>query len=385
MSLTKPENLSVVICGCGIVGASAGYYLTKAGGITVTMVDRVGPAAAASGKAGGFLARTWCDKSGYGEFARKSFALHEELNTELGGGIGYRKVRAYSAVIRRAAQKRARGGARSNGTRRVLPGWLDQDLVVRASKIGQDRGTAQVHPELLTRKLIEVSQERGARLEIGEIVDIVPSELDGTTSYRVQLADGRQLEATYVILALGPWTQRALDWISAPLTCRISGVKVHSILFRLTSSFPEVVPQVVFAQYLGGTGPLREPEIYPRPDGTIYCCGDLDSPSDPPEDPATIEPNPVAVEALTQFVISSTLRHTFPVVVKTQACYLPVTSHGLPLIGELPSHRNLFVASGHTCWGILNGPATGLALAELITKGSCSFHNMQCFRPTQSR
>lgn len=26
-------------------------------------------------------------------------------------------------------------------------------------------------------------------------------------------------------------------------------------------------------------------------------------------------------------------------------------------------------AAGHSCWGILNGPATGLVMAELIAEG----------------
>lgn len=29
-------------------------------------------------------------------------------------------------------------------------------------------------------------------------------------------------------------------------------------------------------------------------------------------------------------------------------------------------------AAGHSCWGILNGPATGLVMAELIADGKAS-------------
>ena len=32
------------------------------------------------------------------------------------------------------------------------------------------------------------------------------------------------------------------------------------------------------------------------------------------------------------------------------------------------NHSN-FVTAGHSCWGILNGPATGLVMAELIAEG----------------
>jgi len=55
-----------------------------------------------------------------------------------------------------------------------------------------------------------------------------------------------------------------------------------------------------------------------------------------------------------------------------QACYRPVTDDGLPLIRRVPGVAGAYVATGHGPWGILNAPATGLALAELITNGATS-------------
>ena len=52
-----------------------------------------------------------------------------------------------------------------------------------------------------------------------------------------------------------------------------------------------------------------------------------------------------------------------------QACYLPTTMDGIPVIGPVPGVKGAFVASGHGCWGILNGPATGEAVAELLVDG----------------
>ena len=47
--------MRVVICGGGVIGACAAYFLSRRG-IDVTVVERTEVAAAASGKAGGFLA-----------------------------------------------------------------------------------------------------------------------------------------------------------------------------------------------------------------------------------------------------------------------------------------------------------------------------------------
>jgi glycine/D-amino acid oxidase-like deaminating enzyme len=51
--------MRVVICGGGVVGACTAYFLARRG-IDVMVVERTEVAAAASGKAGGFLALDWC-------------------------------------------------------------------------------------------------------------------------------------------------------------------------------------------------------------------------------------------------------------------------------------------------------------------------------------
>jgi glycine/D-amino acid oxidase-like deaminating enzyme len=56
-------------------------------------------------------------------------------------------------------------------------------------------------------------------------------------------------------------------------------------------------------------------------------------------------------------------------VVAAQACYRPVTRDGLPLIGRVPGIAGAYVATGHSVWGMLNAPATGEAMAELIADG----------------
>ena len=53
-----------------------------------------------------------------------------------------------------------------------------------------------------------------------------------------------------------------------------------------------------------------------------------------------------------------------------QACFRPVTQDGLPLLGPIAGIEGAFVATGHSVWGILNAPASGEAMAELIVEGA---------------
>mgnify|MGYP000367856182 FL=1 len=70
-------------------------------------------------------------------------------------------------------------------------------------------------------------------------------------------------------------------------------------------------------------------------------------------------------------------------VVAEQACFLPCSEDGLPLIGKVPGFEGLYVATGHSCWGILNGPATGASLAELIVHGHSQLVDLSPYDPAR--
>ena len=68
-----------------------------------------------------------------------------------------------------------------------------------------------------------------------------------------------------------------------------------------------------------------------------------------------------------------------------QACFRPITQDGLPLIGKVPQSEGAYVATGHSVWGILNAPATGEALAELIAEGVSPTLDLTPFDPGRLR
>ena len=45
--------------------------------------------------------------------------------------------------------------------------------------------------------------------------------------------------------------------------------------------------------------------------------------------------------------------------------------------------ENAYVATGHSVWGILNAPATGEAMAELIADGTARTTNLSPFDPAR--
>ena len=125
---------------------------------------------------------------------------------------------------------------------------------------------------------------------------------------------------------------------------------------------------------------MLTPELFPRPDGTTYVCA-ISSEEPLPIDPLRAVPDPGAIgrlEALCSAI--SPVLASAPILAR-QACYRPVTQDGLPLIGPVPGVAGAYVATGHSVWGILNAPATGEAVAELIVGGTAHTLDLQAFHP----
>lgn len=104
-----------------------------------------------------------------------------------------------------------------------------------------------------------------------------------------------------------------------------------------------------------------------------------------PDDPEQIVGNPESIRVLKKVAssVSSHLREGEAQVKAEQACFLPCTDDDMPIIGEMPGIKGCYVATGHSCWGILNGPATGAAMAELVLEGRASIVDLSRFSPAR--
>ena len=353
----------VVICGGGVIGASIAYHLARRG-IGATVVERHDIACAASGKSGGFLALDWCDGSPLEPLARKSFEMHAEFARELGVDCGYRRV------ITLGVAASASAGVIPEDARRQSQ-WLDGECAVY-SRLGTRETTAQVHPRLFTRALMKEAQKRGAKVIIGCVDGLEIRESPDTL--RGVRVDGTVIPADAVVIAMGPWSSSACDWLPLP---PVQGLKGFSITLKPES---EVPAEALFVEYLEDSGARLSPEIYPRPDGEVYVCG-LSDGLPLPDDPLSIGADSQATARLRRVAgnVSSILDRSE--VLTENACYRPICADGLPLLGKVPGVVGAYVATGHSCWGILNAPASGAAMAELIADGESSGVDLRSFTP----
>jgi glycine/D-amino acid oxidase-like deaminating enzyme len=351
----------VIVCGAGVVGASVAYFLTRRG-VAVTLFERSGVACAASGKSGGFLALDWCDGSPLGPLARASFALHAELARELGGDHGYRRMDTFML----AARER---GAVGGGHRVVAPTWLDGAGVVTAA-LGSPETTAQVHPARFTSALVAAARAGGATLRVGRVERVVQR----AGAAQGVVVDSETLAADAVVLALGPWTTH----VAGSLLPRVHGLKGYSV----TLAAGDLPAHALFVDYRTASGRALEPEIFPRAEGEVYVCGMAD-PAPLPDSPEGVEVSEAACDVLARAAGRVATALAAAPITRRQACYRPVTDDGLPLIGRVPALRGAYVATGHGPWGMLNAPATGQALAELIADGAPRSVDLAPFDPAR--
>ena len=364
----------VVIVGGGIHAVSTAYFLTQRG-IKPTVVERSAIAAAASGKAGGFLAREWGDGATVA-LHRQGYDLHKTLAAELG-------VESYREVPTLSLAGGGRRKSKSTSTRSPPASWISPNAATEP----MHGATAQVTPLELTTKLWAAAERGGATLLIDTVTGVELDEDDAAVT-AVMLA-GRsgqptRLPADKVVLAMGPWTgPLAEDWLGIEFP--MQGIKSTSIVFA------DCKPVVAapFACFCEEDANGCHLELYPRPNGEVYVCGvggsdyvsgDRLREGGDCESPELIKANPARVEAaIKSFSGLTTLGGRAPDV--AQACMRPCPEDGLPSMGEVPGVAGAFISAGHNCWGILWGPISGKAMAEAVADGKASSVDLRAFDP----
>ena len=358
--------MRAVICGGGVIGACIAYFLSRRG-VDVIVVERAEVAAAASGKAGGFLALDWCGGTPLDALARRSFALHAALPGEIAGDWGHRPMTAYSGFV-----------VPEYDAHRHAPSALDwlADGVVIAGRIGTPETTAIVHPRKFTEAVMSAARDHGAELRRGRITGMI-RHTHGMAARGVEI-DGGVIEADAVVIAMGPWSLLAAEWMSLPA---VFGTRSPSIVYDTGGDVP---PHALFLEYHDEGRAGVTVEVFPRADGSTHVTAWSDE-APLPLDPVAVQPEQDAIERLERLGERLSPLFRAEKIVARQACFRPITQDGLPLIGRVPGSEGLYVATGHNVWGILNAPATGEAMTELIVDGVARSTDLGPFDPIRLR
>jgi glycine/D-amino acid oxidase-like deaminating enzyme len=384
------NSLTGALTGGGIIGCCSAYYLTRHPSFDparhkVTLIEASEIAGGASGKAGGMLAQ-WAYPS---NIVALSYRLHAELAKEHDGinRWGYREVNCGQLVVRGRAltDKKAGDGTSESLQKRSTAAlsklksakipqdldWIEPELLRAYESMSGPGETAQVHPYQFTTSIAKLAEEKGANIVLGQVTDInrSKSSVESVTYTDKKSGETQTIAATDVLVAAGPWTKTILPEVP------ISAMRAHSVVIEPKEPvsayclFTNIEIPANFNPEKKSRPTVAVPEIYARPDRTVYACGEGDRIVPLPKLSSEVEVDQERCQEIIDQVgsISDNLRDGE---VRTrQACYLPnCDSGGGPLVG-LTGVKGLYLAAGHTCWGIQNAPGTGKLMSEFVFDG----------------
>ncbi|KAH7883055.1 FAD dependent oxidoreductase [Phlebopus sp. FC_14] len=409
--MSQTEKRNIVIIGAGIIGCTTAYYLSRhrlyspsTTNITVLEASAHGVAQGASGKAGGLVAK-WAYPR---EIVDISFPEHVRLAEEHNGserwgwrfvgcgsweGKGEDLTRTVGSSVRKGGNMKSLEKtlglvpqSENRSAKRLETGlpddlnWVKEELTESYSPMSGPDGTAQVHPYLFTTSMMELAAEQGVALLKGSATSIERGGGQVTGVKYTDPADNHRtkvIPATHVVLTAGAWSPSIIP--SLP----ISATRAHSVTIRPN---PEVTiaPYVLFTEISLPRGHTVSPEIYARPDNEVYACG----PGDDSRLPLNVDDvlvDYVACDSIREHIASISQELREGTVERRQACFLPVVSvGGGPIIGEAQKiAKGVYIATGHTCWGICNAPGTAKVMAELVMDGKIRSGNLKKLAPSR--
>ena len=353
MSSSKAD---VVIVGGGIAGLSAAYYLGQAG-VKSVVVERDAVGSHTSGFAYGGVGSL----GGPGPtlaVAELGVSLHRELWKTLpeqtGVNMDYRSrpslALAFTEEEVQALKIDLEWKQQQTGydVRRV-----DRNEAMSIEPLASPEilggvyaeGRIDVEPYRLAVALARASEALGASVRTGRVTGL-KRENGRVTAVILEEAE---LSCDHAVLAMGPWSEEASDWLGIPIRVR----PLKGQILRLRSHGPPFRTSVGWGFNYATT----------KPDGLVW--------AGTTQEEAGFDDRPTAAgreQIMTSLLKMAPSLADAELVLQT-ACLRPLSNDGLVLVGKVPGWDGVYMATGAGGSGIALGPALGKIAADLITSG----------------
>lgn len=352
--------VEVAIVGGGIIGCALGYELTRKGA-AVAIVERGSLAREASWASAGIISPPSAANTSpvHTELTTRSLSAYPwliaALQEETGLDVGYRQWGELLIAPTEADAVRLRNVLSWHESLGVDSEWVEPDELrdlepalpegLDGAVLVNDAGSVIVHR--LTVALATAAAQRGARLI--EYTPAVGIDLDGQRAVGVRLPH-EVLAANTVVLAAGAWTNRFGVELGQPLPT----VPVKGQMLSIVN--PPIRPQHI----IGGAGGY----LVPRTDGSIAVGATEEQAGfDKRVTPAGVRELIGLIEALSPGLLEGEIAATW-------AGLRPGTIDREPIIGQVPGHEHLWVATGHFRAGVQLAIGTAEVMAASIVAGT---------------
>ena len=359
--------MRIVVVGAGVMGTWTAVWLRRAGH-RVTLVDRYGPGneLCSSGDASRITRSSHGPDRHYPVWQRRALGQWREL--ERGSG---RQLFEQAGVVWLANDAQTfEGESEAALTELGIPveRWSTDELGERVPVMNTDGVPwALFEPEagaLFARPAVVAAQDR-FRADGGEVTTgrVVPPSRGGGELGRIDLDDGRSLEADAFVFACGAWLPDLFPDVLGGLIVPHRQDVVH---FAIPAGDDRWLPGML-PIWIDFEGSFYG---FPSFDGVgAKACPDWLGPLERPDDSAR-EVADATIEAS-----RTLLRTRFPEladqpVVRRWTCFYEVTPDANFVIDRHPTLADTWIAGGGTGHGFKHGPVIGEYLAALVTGDS---------------
>jgi glycine oxidase len=365
------KNADVIVVGAGLVGAAAAYECAKAGA-KVVLIDKKNIGTGASGNSAAMLELQIDAYRGepFFSLAKASHdlfpALIRDLTAETAIDTGYEPCSIMqvamnpeeAVVLEAECQRQLRLGLRARWLTPTQVANHVPDLThsIYGAALFHEDGNVNGLPFL--RALCTGAEKAGAELifNAGDVSLLLDGPRVVGVRYGVE-----QIMASKIVVSAGAW----IDSLLAPLSVQLHVTPVRGQLVVFET--PErVLPFPIYTK-TGGY-------LTPKKDGITLAGSTIEN--------AGFDASPTAegrerILNLVRSLYPKLLR--FPIRTVT-AGLRPKSPDDLPLIGVLPEHPNVFIASGHYRNGVLLSPISG-KMAALFASGQPMPDAFRVFSP----
>lgn len=360
--------VDVVIIGAGISGAAAAYELASAG-LSVTVLDRWGPAAMASGWTLAGIRQLGRDPAEL-PLAQAAIADWPDLERKLGAPTQYRQqgnlrlarseadLAQLSDMV--AAQQRAGLVAEmldAAALRKLAPALAPS--LPGAAYCASD---GHADPRASVQAFLSAAERAGAVLRFGEAVraiEVAEDRVTGVTTELGRIACGR------VVLAAGVLSNQLLE----PLGLAIPMVTRAVTVLRSAPVVPKLA-QVIGVVDASCAGRQESDGRFRFTSGSGPWAGQMDWPAE--DRPAGLaRPGPQLLPSLGEILrVAKLFGALVPAALEAPLAeswigLVDMTPDALPVIEAAQSPRGLAIAAGFSGHGFCLGPVTGRILAAL--------------------
>jgi glycine/D-amino acid oxidase-like deaminating enzyme len=289
------------------------------------------------------------------EIALDGMRLHRELSKtlleETGIDVDFRLRSSLALALTEADVRRLQAAL---PWQRQQPGyavrWLDGAEARRVEPRIADEtlgatlieGGGAVEPYRLVLALTRAAERLGVRVRHGRVIGL---RRDGGRVTAVVL-EREVLSCATAVLALGPWSAEASDWIGVPIDVR----PLKGQILRLQAPGPPVDCSVGWGYNYATT----------KTDGLLWA-GTTEEEAGFDEESTLAARDEIGAALLRMLPAMADAQ-----VAQQTACLRPVASDGLLVLGCVPGLDHAYVATGGARKGILYGPAMGQAIADLV-------------------